>query len=103
MFSEAVGKKERQIVLKSNGIENESVAKTESNTLSLTQNQVLLLGNAGVLIEKAFGCRLDIEWAFQEVIKKCMFLVIKFLQSKQFSESIIYIASTSNNNIKFMG
>lgn len=50
-----------------NGVQEQDLDEQKSSSLSLTDDQVLLLGEVGVYLENQFGGPRDIEWAFHKV------------------------------------
>lgn len=66
--TKSVGMKKTQVKLVENGNGTETLELSENlGQLSLSDDQLILLGQVGIQVEKAFGGPRDIEWAFFQV------------------------------------
>lgn len=63
-----IGSKTLQIVMSDeNNTKTMEIDQEKSNSICLTEDQILLLGEVGLEIENAYGSPRDIEWGFYQV------------------------------------
>jgi len=58
-----VAPKNRMLSADSRGVRETKITPEQSNTPSLTDDRAVELGKIGLEIDRAFGCRMDLEWA----------------------------------------
>lgn len=57
-------------IVSKNATETNEVNEEMAKSLSLTQEQILIIGKVGLELDKAYGSPRDVEWAFCNVMKR---------------------------------